>query len=801
VFEVWTASSFGESKVEAAAAILECGGNARRTGVWRYAAGLKRTSVEAVAGGCGGATLRSMKRMLSRAWCRWAVGLAVMWGAVTAMAARRVESLEGGWEIADSVAAEEMPKEFGRTVPVPGLANLATPGFADVDRFISRENLANRIQSKQAPREWMREYFDGKREQERNYFWYRRTFRAPAEAREVARLRVNKAQFGTAVWLNGRKLGEYAGCFSASVFSLEDAIRWGEENVLVVRVGAHPAVLPDTFSTGSDFEKTKWTAGIYDRVAIEYCDNPAIESVQVAPRVEAGAIVVQTKVKNRGRAAVATSLTHVVRPWKTDTPVARRETAERLELAPGEERVVTETIVLPDARRWSPEDPFLYEVETSTRGDGVTTRFGLRDFRFSAETQRAHLNGEPIFLRGSNITLHRFFEDPLCGDLPWNDAWVRRLLEIAKDEMHWNYLRFCIGPVPERWLEICDELGLLIQNEFFVWTGAPDWYPGIGYSRKHDPEEMIRQYADWMRDNWNHPSVVVWDANNETLDPVFGEKVIPAVRPLDLSQRAWENSYNPPADPNDPIEYHPYLMQSGHRAELKFRMSDLETMDGTIPGVKVPWKNPALINEYGWLWLNRDGTPTLLTDNVYAQLLPAGATSRERLDLYAYLLAAKTEFWRAHRQFAGIIHFVYLTGSFPGVYTSDHFRDVRALELDPAFADYVGEAFKPLGVYVNFFQPTLRPGETREFRVKLVNDHTKPIGGSVALSLETKDGRVLAKEVRAFALEAWGAAEVMPALRLPEEEASDLVLRAVAQPRSEDGVGPTQSRRWTALRR
>ena len=185
----------------------------------------------------------------------------------------------------------------------------------------------------------------------------------------------------------------------------------------------------------------------------------------------------------------------------------------------------------------------------------------MREFRFDAATKRAYLNGKVYYLRGSNITLHRFFEDPLCQDLPWNDAWVRKLLGDLPKQMHWNYFRFCIGPVPDRWLDICDEVGLLIQNEFFVWTGGPGWYQG--YSRTHDADEMIRQYQDWMRDNWNHPSVAVWDANNETKDDVFGTKIIPAVRPLDLSNRPWENSYNPPAGPNDPVEDHPYLMIGG----------------------------------------------------------------------------------------------------------------------------------------------------------------------------------------------------------------------------------------------
>ena len=97
-------------------------------------------------------------------------------------------------------------------------------------------------------------------------------------------------------------------------------------------------------------------------------------------------------------------------------------------------------------------------------------------------------------------------------------------------------------------------------------------------------------------------------------------------------------------------------------------MTDLETMDGkTAREALCRPTSPPLINEYGWLWLNRDGSPTLLTEK---RLCPSSwartSTARERLDLYAYLLGAKTEFWRAHRQYAGIIHFVYLTCSYPG---------------------------------------------------------------------------------------------------------------------------------------
>ena len=53
--------------------------------------------------------------------------------------------LDGTWEVGESVSATEMPAQFAHKAPVPGLANLAQPAFKDVDKFCSRENIANRI--------------------------------------------------------------------------------------------------------------------------------------------------------------------------------------------------------------------------------------------------------------------------------------------------------------------------------------------------------------------------------------------------------------------------------------------------------------------------------------------------------------------------------------------------------------------------------------------------------------------------------------------------------------------------------
>jgi len=560
-------------------------------------------------------------------------------------------------------------------------------------------------------------------------------------------------------------------------------------------------VLPAGFPTGTDFEKFRWTPGIYDRVSVAFSDNPVIVSVQAAPRIAPPAVVVQAKIANHSAAVCTTTVTHRVAEWLGGTAIGESDSIE-LTLVPGEEKLITRTIALPEARLWSPADPFLYVIDSSTGGDAVRTRFGVREFRSDAKTGRFYLNGEPCHLRGSNIALHRFFEDSLCGELPWTEAWVRKLLVEIPRQLHWNAFRFTIGPVPERWLEIADEAGLLVQNEFFMWTGHPKWRPR--YARNWDAAELIRQYSAWMRDCWNHPCVVIWDACNETFDPVFGERVIPAVRGLDLSNRPWENGYNAPAAPDDPAEIHPYFYASSFwEKRLQFELAELEkkTFEQVVALGSAELNHgasPLIINEYGWLWINRDGTPTALTDRLFNLLLGPDASARDRFALYAYVIAAETEFFRASRRYAGVLHFVYLTCSFPGAFTSDPFRDVRTLELEPTFADYAAEAFKPLGVCLNFFQPKLSAGSENVFKVTLVNDDARAVAGRLVVAFETEQGNVLTAAERDFHLDAFDRATLELAVKAPDSIGRHM-LTATARGDAPDRNTPTRCRRKLEL--
>jgi beta-galactosidase len=701
---------------------------------------------------------------------------------VSPLWAQRVTvSLDGVWKVEDSVSEEEMPRAFTHTVPVPALTHSATPAFPDVDRFESRQSIRNQIGFGRVPKDTPIPEF-GVSGQQRNYFWYTRTFRAPMK-KQVAMLKVGKAQFGTAVWLNGKKIGEHMSCFTAGFFDLTGAINWSGENALVIRIGAHPGVVPREVPTGTDYEKYQWTPGVYDSVTVALSDNPVIETVQVAPRIQCSSIIVETVLRNYSAQPAEATVAHKITTWKEGKECGA-SASQKVALKPGEAKTLRETVRLANARLWSPEDPFLYILETSTGADSVKTRFGMREFRFDTATRRAYLNGKIYFLRGSNITLHRFFEDPKSGTLPWQEPWVRKMLVEIPKKMHWNSFRFCIGPAPEKWFDIADEAGLLIQNEYFIWTGREDWH------QEWSSESLIREYSEFMRDYWNHPSMALWDAANETVAPLLGDEVIPMVRKLDLSDRPWENGYNVPSGPDDPVEDHPYLF-----SDPTFRMTSLETMTGAkSTNSGHPTGHAAFINEYGWLWLNRDGTPCLLTKKIYENLLGTNATPEERLSLNGYLLGGLTEFWRAHRNFAGVLHFVYLTYNKPEGYTSDHWRDIEKLQLDPYFADYVSEAFKPLGVYINFWQPSLKAGSEGTYAVMLANDYDKPAMGKLILDFETQDGKSISTREATFQLNSLGQITYVIPMEAPRVTGNYL-LKATAMPVSGPAHEPTISRR------
>ncbi|MGB2809420.1 MAG: glycoside hydrolase family 2 TIM barrel-domain containing protein [Sedimentisphaerales bacterium] len=620
---------------------------------------------------------------------------------------RHVIDLNGTWEVAEG-SMDSIPKTFEHKVPVPGLVDMAEPAFADV----------------------------GKKSDKRQAFWYRRTFTVKGAIPDVALLKIHKAKYGTRVFLNGQLIGDHLPCFTPVLLDVRDHLKGsGATNEIIVRVGAFRDSVPESIPSGWDFEKYLYIPGIYDSVELILTGKPYIVNVQIVPDISIPNVRIVTELYWPNRDGHA-DISYEVSEAGTGKFVAAVQ-QQGLPFIPDQITKLDVTIPIEDCKLWTPENPFLYELKLNTGDDFHRVRFGMRSFRFDKETGRAILNGKPYIMRGTNVCVYRFFEDALRGDRPWRKEWVRRLHRKFKS-MNWNSIRYCIGFPPEIWYEIADEEGFLIQDEFPIWfLGNENWPKAL------KSDAIAAEYTEWMRERWNHPCVVIWDAQNESVTDQTG-KAVQTVRHLDLSGRPWENGWSDPQSPHDFVESHPYLFIKAWSGKESFHLQDVANVS-PVPHLRAEQKKldvPIVINEYAWLWLNRDGTTTCLTDKVYNSLLGPDSTVAQRRSLYARYLAALTEFWRCHRKCAGVLHFCGLgysrAGDKPrpeGGATSDHFLNIETLEYEPEFEKYVKDAFSPVGLCINKWDEQFQPGVEIQVPVIVINDLYKGWKGNVHLRI------------------------------------------------------------------
>ncbi len=200
---------------------------------------------------------------------------------------------------------------------------------------------------------------------------------------------------------------------------------------------------------------------------------------------------------------------------------------------------------------WTPDKPFLYKAKATLKysndiSDELSKQFGMRDF--TRKGKFFYLNGEKYILRGTYITLHRFFEDPDCGNLAWDKNWVKKLLIDYPKQLDWNTMRICVGLVPDFWYDLANEYGIMLQNEWMYWQ-AHGWY-----------EQIRREYTDWVWSDGSHPSIIIWDVINENRDEFIGSVLIPDMKKLDPS-RIWDAEYmtGDQMSLDEMDEPHPYL--------------------------------------------------------------------------------------------------------------------------------------------------------------------------------------------------------------------------------------------------
>jgi beta-mannosidase len=352
-------------------------------------------------------------------------------------------------------------------------------------------------------------------------WWYRRVFAAPDALPRRARLHFEGVDYFAAVWLNGRLIGQHEGGFAPFTLDATEAIRPGD-NTLLVRVTS-PWDAPNPRGTYPiDHVLRGLVKGLYEHaegvippdvnpigiwrpVWLLLDDGFSLDAARVRTALD-GTVSVRLTAANAGDETWEGALLLDIQADNHDGPGVQGRYA--LALPPGV-HTLDYSLKIPEARLWWPWDhgqPNLYRLRASLNSaEGLQSErvetFGVRTVRLERSPRRFtyFINERPVFLRGTSympgLYLSQFDRETLARDVA-----------LARDA-NLNLLRVHVHVSPPELYDLCDRAGMLVWQDFELnWT--------------HDPSPEFEARALALQRRMiemldNHPSVMTWACHNE----------------------------------------------------------------------------------------------------------------------------------------------------------------------------------------------------------------------------------------------------------------------------------------------
>ena len=328
---------------------------------------------------------------------------------------------------------------------------------------------------------------------------YKRSFSIPTDFSGHAELLFDGAMAEPTVSINGQKAGYWAYGYNAFRVDITPYIKKGE-NLLEVDLK-------------NVEESSRWYpgAGIYRPVTLiltpmkSYIDVWGIRTMTTKiheGKNDAAMMKVEVPVANH-QPGMRVALSLLDADGKVLTEVAAPDTPMR-------DGKASTTFGIGKAKLWSPESPYLYQLQATLYNDGKAIdqknlKVGLRTVSVSKKGG-FQLNGQTRKIKG--VCLHHDL-GPLGAAV--NKAALIRQIKILK-EMGCDAVRTSHNMPSQMQMDICDSLGMMVMAESFdMWV-----YPKCknGYARFFK-EWSDRDITNLVMANRNHPSIVMWSIGNE----------------------------------------------------------------------------------------------------------------------------------------------------------------------------------------------------------------------------------------------------------------------------------------------
>jgi beta-galactosidase len=326
--------------------------------------------------------------------------------------------------------------------------------------------------------------------------WYRKRFVvAPADSGQRFVLQFDGIFRDSRVWVNGFYCCANASGYSGFSVDVTDFIRYGKENMLVVRVDA--TQYEGWFYEGAGIYRHVWL-NQYNPVHIAE-DGLFVHSEvwgafakSTAPEAE---VTVETRVVNEK--AVAASVDVAAFLTGRNGKVIGKGVAQAVNLGPEESKMVVEKIMVQRPVLGSPDQPYLYRAGAVIRSGGNVVdeekiRVGIRAIRI--DSTGLYVNGQYTKVKGvCNHQDHAGVGSALPDYLQYYRA---RLLK----QMGVNAVRTSHNPPTPEWLDACDSLGLLVLDENRLLNSGP---------------EYLDQFRRLVFRDRSRASVFMWSLGNE----------------------------------------------------------------------------------------------------------------------------------------------------------------------------------------------------------------------------------------------------------------------------------------------
>ena len=301
------------------------------------------------------------------------------------------------------------------------------------------------------------------------------------------------------VYLNGERIGGTDYGYLGFEIDLSNKLKYGEENIIAVRANTSNPLNSRWYTGGGLFRDVHI---ITTDPQLYFARHPLYITTS-----ENKFINIQAEVTNYTRDSEMSLLVRI----KDNENTVIYEKAEKVAFnrKSRSNEIKLPAIQLPAPHLWSCEDPYLYTAEvqlTDKNGqvrDVASSRFGIRTIEFSPDFG-LRVNGKKVLLKG-NANHHTL---GALGAAAYPRA-IEKRLRLLKD-FGFNHIRTSHNPYSTSFLDLCDELGILVVDELY-----DKWLDQFAGGRKPWMQLWPYDLPEWIKRDRNHPSVIMWSLGNE----------------------------------------------------------------------------------------------------------------------------------------------------------------------------------------------------------------------------------------------------------------------------------------------